>query len=176
MAHHSANILLPVKPGIASRCRGAKNFPQFLRPRHHSRRAGTAWKMGRSLERSRGAHRENGRGRGVSRRLRYGVYHCLNAVTEREGVGAGVLIRALEPVLKISGRTRGPGLLCRAMRIDRRRNGHDLVSDEFFIAAPASAEKFTIVKRPRIGVDYARHWAKRLLRFYLRDDPFVSQP
>ena len=107
--------------------------------------------------------------------LIYGVHHCLNVVTEHKGVGAAVLIRALEPVKNISGRTQGPGLLCRAMDIDLRLNGHDLVSDEFFIAASASAEKLSVVKRPRIGVDYAKHWARRLLRFYIRDNPFISR-
>ena len=72
--------------------------------------------------------------------------------------------------------TSGPGLLCRAMEIDRRLNGHDLLSDELFIAEPEVAEKFTVVNRPRIGVDYAQHWAKRLLRFYIKDNPFVSRP
>ena len=107
--------------------------------------------------------------------LIYGVHHCLNVVTERAGVGAAVLIRALEPVKNISGRTQGPGLLCRAMDIDRRMNGNDLVSDDFFIAATVSAEKHSVVKRPRIGVDYAKHWAKRRLRFYIRDNPFISR-
>ena len=41
-----------------------------------------------------------------------------------------------------AGRACGPGLLCRAMEIDRRLNGHDLLSDDFFIAAPASTEDF----------------------------------
>jgi DNA-3-methyladenine glycosylase len=50
------------------------------------------------------------------------------------------------------------------------------LSDDFFIAAPDATEKFSIVKRPRIGVDYARHWAKRRLRFYIKDNPFVSRP
>ena len=108
--------------------------------------------------------------------LIYGVHHCLNVVTEREGVGAAVLIRALEPVKNISGRTQGPGRLCRALDIDRRMNGRDLVSDDFFIAAPPAAEEFSIVKRPRIGVDYAKHWARRRLRFYIRGNPFISRP
>ena len=100
----------------------------------------------------------------------------MNVVTEREGQAAAVLLRAVEPVENLSGRTCGPGLLCRAMNIDRRLNGHDLLSGDFFIAAPESAEKITIVKRPRIGVDYAKHWAKRLLRFYVKGNPFVSRP
>jgi DNA-3-methyladenine glycosylase len=61
------------------------------------------------------------------------------------------------------------------MRIDRHLNGHDLVSDEFYIAAPPEEEAFTIVKRPRIGVAYAKHWQKRLLRFYIKGNPFVSK-
>jgi DNA-3-methyladenine glycosylase len=106
----------------------------------------------------------------------YGMYHCVNVVTEREGHASAVLLRALEPVKNLDGRSSGPGLLCRAMHIDRRLNGHDLLSDDFFIAAPSEAESFRIVKRPRIGVDYARHWAKRHLRFYIKDNPFVSRP
>ena len=93
----------------------------------------------------------------------------------REGNATAVLIRAIEPVKNVPGKTSGPGLLCRAMQIDKNLNGHDLLSDDFFIAAPGNAEKFSMVKRPRIGVDYARHWAKRHLRFYIKDNPFVSR-
>ena len=107
--------------------------------------------------------------------LIYGMHHCMNVVTERAGNGAAVLIRALEPVENIAGKTNGPGLLCRALEIDRRLNGCDLLGDSYFIAAPAAVEKISIVKRPRIGVDYARHWAKRLLRFYLKGNAFVSR-
>ncbi len=108
--------------------------------------------------------------------LIYGVHHCMNVVTERAGQASAVLLRALEPVKNIEDRTQGPGLLCRAMGIDRRLNAHDLLSDNFFIAQPETAEKISIVKRPRIGVDYARHWAKRRLRFYLKGNPFISRP
>jgi len=38
------------------------------------------------------------------------------------------------------------------------------------------AGRLVIIKRPRIGVDYARHWARRHLRFYLKGNPFVSRP
>jgi DNA-3-methyladenine glycosylase len=106
----------------------------------------------------------------------YGMYHCMNVVTEREGHASAVLLRAVEPVENLAGRTCGPGLLCRAMQIDRRRNGHDLLSDELFLAAPETAAAITVIKRPRIGVDYAKHWSKRLLRFYIKDNPFVSRP
>jgi DNA-3-methyladenine glycosylase len=108
--------------------------------------------------------------------LIYGMHHCMNVVTEREGHASAVLLRAIEPVDDVKGRTCGPGLLCRAMQIDRRLNAHDLLSDSLFIASLAEAESFTIVKRPRIGVDYAKHWAKRHLRFYIKGNPFVSRP
>jgi len=104
------------------------------------------------------------------------MYHCMNVVTEREGHASAVLLRALEPVENLDDRTSGPGLLCRAMHVDRRLNGHDLLSDDFFVTAPSRTEPMVIVKRPRIGVDYARHWAKRHLRFYIRDNPFISRP
>ena len=107
--------------------------------------------------------------------LIYGVHHCLNVVTEGEGHGAAILLRAIEPVKNILGRTCGPGLLCRALEIDRRRNAHDLLSDNFFITEPEVAGKISIVKRPRIGVDYAGDWAKKRLRFYIQGNPFVSR-
>ena len=105
----------------------------------------------------------------------YGMYNCVNVVTERDGHASAVLLRAVEPVLNVNDRSCGPGLLCRAMKIDRRLNGHDLLSDDFFIAASEHPERIVIVKRPRIGVDYAKHWAKRLLRFYIKGNPHVSR-
>jgi DNA-3-methyladenine glycosylase len=108
--------------------------------------------------------------------LIYGMYHCMNVVTEREGHAAAVLLRAVEPVAGIEGRTQGPGLLCQAMGIDRRLNGHDLLSDDFFVADSVDRMSFRIVRRPRIGVDYAGHWARRRLRFYIRGNPFISRP
>lgn len=106
----------------------------------------------------------------------YGMHYCLNAVTEAEGHASAVLLRALEPVAGLDGPANGPGRLCRAMGIDRRLDGHDLTGDGFFIAKAPGASPASIVKRPRIGVDYAGQWAKRLLRFYLRGNPFVSRP
>jgi DNA-3-methyladenine glycosylase len=107
--------------------------------------------------------------------LIYGMYCCMNVVTQEEGHASAVLLRAVEPVQNVAGRTSGPGLLCRAMGIDRRLNTHDLLSDDFYIAARPGEAPGTIVKRPRIGVDYAGHWAKRLLRFYVKGSPCVSR-
>ena len=107
--------------------------------------------------------------------LIYGVHHCLNVVTECTGHASAVLLRAVEPVKNLTGKTNGPGLLCRALEIDRRLNAHDLLSNDLFIAESETMEKFSIIKRPRIGVDYAKHWAKRRLRFYIKGNPFISR-
>jgi DNA-3-methyladenine glycosylase len=107
--------------------------------------------------------------------LIYGMHHCMNVVTEPEGHGAAVLIRALEPVAGIEGNTRGPGLLCKAMGIDRSLNGVALDSDDFCIAADADAAPFRVVRRPRIGVAYAGDWAALPLRFYIDGNRFISK-
>lgn len=106
--------------------------------------------------------------------LIYGIYHCFNVVTEAIGHPSAVLIRAIEPIQHITGRTQGPGLLCNALGINKELNGYDLLSDDFYIAAGAN-HPFTIIKKPRIGVEYAKHWAKRLLRFYIKGNAFVSK-
>ena len=108
--------------------------------------------------------------------LIYGMHWCMNVVTQPEGMASAVLLRALEPVRNIEGRTQGPGLLCKAMGIAGHLQGHDLLSDDFFIARPPEEPAIRIVKRARIGVDYAGHWARRLLRFYIRGNPFISKP
>jgi DNA-3-methyladenine glycosylase len=107
--------------------------------------------------------------------LIYGMHWCMNVVTQAEGMASAVLLRAVEPVKNIEARTQGPALLCKAMGIDGRLNGHDLLDEELFVARPAKEEPIRIVKRPRIGVDYAGHWARRLLRFYIRGNPYVSR-
>ena len=108
--------------------------------------------------------------------LIYGMHHCMNVVTEAEGVGAAVLLRAVEPCAGLKGRTAGPGLLSRAFSIDRSHDGLDLLGETLLVAARPPGRLPAIVARPRIGVDYAGHWAKRLLRFYLKGNPHVSRP
>ena len=105
----------------------------------------------------------------------YGMHFCMNVVTEPQGHASAVLLRALEPIRGLACATNGPALLCKAMGIDKRLNGHDLLSDELLIATDGARRRFRVVKRPRIGVDYAGAWARRHLRFYIAGNPFVSR-
>jgi DNA-3-methyladenine glycosylase len=107
--------------------------------------------------------------------LIYGMHYCMNVVTEREGHASAVLLRALEPIQGIESRTQGPGLLCKAMHINKQLNGCDLTSDHFYIAHADDDTPFQIVKKPRIGVAYAGAWANKLLRFYIKNNRYVSK-
>lgn len=87
----------------------------------------------------------------------YGMYYCLNVVTEVENFPAAILIRACEPIENIFSKTDGPGKLCREFSIDRTLNNHDLTtSTELFIADDGfKVPNSTIITTPRIGVAYA---------------------
>ena len=106
--------------------------------------------------------------------LIYGFWHCLNVVTAAEGVPHAVLIRALEPIAGISQTTHGPGLLCRAMHIDRALNGASLLGGDLRIEKPARYRPPSVARSARIGVDYAGDWALKPWRFFDRDSPHVS--
>jgi DNA-3-methyladenine glycosylase len=107
----------------------------------------------------------------------YGIWNCMNVVTARTGIPQAVLVRALEPVQGITGRSCGPGLLCRALRIDRRLNGIDLSGDLLWLSpGVAPARRLRIGRSPRIGVDYAGEWARRPWRFFDRDSACISRP
>lgn len=98
--------------------------------------------------------------------LIYGMYHCLNVVTEREAFPAAVLIRAIE----VDGALiDGPGRLCRALQIDRTLNRIDLTTQEslWFEDRGGRILRRQIAALPRIGVDYAGTWAKKPWRFRL---------
>lgn len=106
----------------------------------------------------------------------YGMHFCMNVVTEKEGLASAVLLRAVEPIRNISGSASGPGRLSRAMNIDMRHNGWDMTSDSFFISSDPEIRRFQVILRPRVGVDYAGHWARRLLRYYIKGNACVSVP
>ncbi|HEV3183161.1 MAG TPA: DNA-3-methyladenine glycosylase [Steroidobacteraceae bacterium] len=105
----------------------------------------------------------------------YGFWNLINVVTGAAGVPQAVLLRALEPLAGLTERTWGPGLLCRALHIDRRLNGADLLGDELWLEQPRTrTPALRIARATRIGVDYAGDWAQRPWRFFDRDSPFVS--
>lgn len=114
----------------------------------------------------------------------YGFYHCLNVVTEKEGVPEAVLIRALEPMEGIEimrkfrggkkNLTSGPGVLCEALKIDRSFNGHPVWEKPLQIFKPLNKD-FEIVQKERVGVDYAGEAKKWKLRFYIKNNPYVSK-
>jgi DNA-3-methyladenine glycosylase len=108
--------------------------------------------------------------------LIYGIWNCLNLVTRASGIPHAVLLRALEPLEGGADRTWGPGLLCRAMHIDRTLNGADLQGGELWLERPAGGgvPRERIVATTRIGVDYAGDWAQRPWRFFEAGSPWVS--
>jgi DNA-3-methyladenine glycosylase len=113
----------------------------------------------------------------------YGTSYCFNLSSERDGEGAGVLVRALEPLVGLglmqsrrateSARDlcRGPGRLCRALAIDRALDGIDLFSHPLLWLAEGGTLGARVRCSPRIGVTRA---AGRRLRFYAAGSPFVS--
>jgi DNA-3-methyladenine glycosylase len=107
--------------------------------------------------------------------LIYGIWNCLNVVTAAEGKPQAVLLRALAPVENLTEPSWGPGLLCRAMHIDRRLNAADLCGETLWLERPdVAAAAPRICRAPRIGVDYAGEWAQRPWRFFDADSPYVS--
>ncbi len=106
--------------------------------------------------------------------LVYGMYWCLNVVTEHDEFPAAVLVRALEPIEGVAASANGPGRLCRALGINRRHNGLDLTQGALYLAARPGPVG-PVVAAPRIGVAYAGVWAHKPWRFYVRDSPSVSR-
>ena len=117
----------------------------------------------------------------------YGMYHCLNVVTEREGFPAAVLIRALEPLegweamrQRRANRsdlelTNGPGKLCQALEIDRRLNDINLTTHEgLFLEDGEPPTARHIATAPRIGLNAPGRAAEAPWRVYVTGNPFVS--
>jgi DNA-3-methyladenine glycosylase len=113
----------------------------------------------------------------------YGCWHALNVSGETPGVGAGVLLRAIEPLEGVDlmrGRrgvrrdvdlARGPGRLASALDIDRRFNGLDLCSNGPLWLGAAVRPPGRIGRSRRIGISRE---TERKLRFFERDNPYVS--
>ena len=115
----------------------------------------------------------------------YGTSFCFNLSSEDDGEGAGVLVRALEPleglglmqarreVSSVRDLCRGPGRLCRALAIDRSFDGLDPSTHPQLWLAPTTRVPARVGRSRRIGVTKA---ALRRLRFYEAGNPYVSGP
>jgi DNA-3-methyladenine glycosylase len=115
----------------------------------------------------------------------YGMHWCFNAVTERDGYPAAVLIRALEPREGIEEMKErrgnsdnqmlcsGPARLCQALGITASVNGLSLSDGPVRIHRPLVRKRIRIDTGPRIGITKAREWP---LRFVERGSPWLSSP
>lgn len=106
----------------------------------------------------------------------YGMHHCVNIVTRREGQAEAVLLRAAEgpdgtPARLLSG----PGRLCAALGVTRAASGLDLLGGGEFRIFRRSGRRPRLGVSPRIGVAYAGRAAAWPLRFFDRDSPAVSR-
>ena len=117
--------------------------------------------------------------------LIYGMYCCLNFVTEPEGEPGCVLIRALEPrwgigcmferrnhPKKVTDLCSGPGKLTQALGIEREHNGTDLVAGPLLVLKGPRVPDLKVRTSPRIGLVHA---TERLLRFFEKDNQHVSK-
>ena len=121
--------------------------------------------------------------------LIYGVHHCLNVVTEREGFPAAILIRAIEPLegLPVMQQRRGmqstspaltcgPGRICQALGIDRSLNHRDLCTPDalLWIEDASPIPETQIARSPRIGVRGDPQAIEARWRYYLRGSAWLS--
>jgi len=129
--------------------------------------------------------------------LIYGMYQCFNIVSNAEGIGEAVLIRALQPTAGIGlmemrrrlrpgkmqitspvGKVtlkelcRGPGKLVQAMGIERDKHNATLLSgDILYVRAPVAAPE-AVIAGPRVGINVGRELP---YRYYIKDNIFVSK-
>ncbi len=114
----------------------------------------------------------------------YGMYWCFNAVTRERGHGAAVLVRAGHPidglalmhrrrprVMRERDLTNGPGKLCMAMGITGAMSGTSLRRAPVVLRSGEAIPDSDVVVTPRIGITQAAEWP---LRYFVRDDPYVS--
>lgn len=125
----------------------------------------------------------------------YGLYHCLNVVTNKKEVAEAVLIRAIEPIneldyisnirfkknyneltnTQIKNLTNGPSKLCLAYLIDKTLNEKALYEKSSLYITDEYKEDFEIIETTRIGIDYAEEAKDFPWRFYIKDNKFVSK-
>lgn len=116
----------------------------------------------------------------------YGMYHCFNVVTEKEGYGGAVLVRAIEPIKGIETMQKlrnkenirdlcsGPGKLCIAFDLGKKDNQLKLGKKNcIYIEENHTKLKMKdIVTATRIGITDAAHLP---YRFYIKENKFISR-
>lgn len=120
--------------------------------------------------------------------LIYGIYSMLNIVTEKEGVSAAVLIRAIDPVDGIDimranrkstgvNITNGPGKLCQAFGIDKELNKQNLIlSEKIWVEDFRAIGAQHVVSGSRIGISYASEYDQKVhRRFWIKNNRYVSK-
>ena len=116
--------------------------------------------------------------------LIYYRYWLINVVTEREGVGGAVLLRAVEPVAGMElmrehrpaakrdvDLTNGPGKLTEAFGIDRSFHNRPLTEPPLYLADAPNGADVRVATSSRIGL---KHGIEHPWRFYVEGDPYVS--
>lgn len=122
--------------------------------------------------------------------LIYGIHCCANVVAGEKGIGAAVLIRAVEPIdgielmmknrfnkKNISERERlnltsGPAKFCSAFGLTMKQNGTNLLSGEIFITDYREIPPKEIIEAERIGISKSKDFK---WRYYIHNNPFVSK-
>lgn len=124
----------------------------------------------------------------------YGMYYCFNIVTEEKDKPCAVLIRATQPLegldlmsinrykkslsditkYQYKNLTNGPSKLCMALNLDKNLNGINLFTEELYVEE-SNYNNFEVVETTRINIDYAEEARFFPWRFYIKDNPWVSQ-
>jgi DNA-3-methyladenine glycosylase len=94
----------------------------------------------------------------------YGLHDMFNIVTGPAGAAQAVLVRAAEPLDEWTVDLSGPARLARAFEITRRDNRLDLTAGDIRFYSDLDYRP-RVARRKRVGIDYAKHWKERLLRF-----------
>lgn len=125
----------------------------------------------------------------------YGLYHCLNIVTNIKDEPEAVLIRAVEPIDNLDylsnvrfnknydeltktqkkNLTNGPSKLCTALNITKKENYMEFYKEGSLYIESNPNKNFEIVETTRIGIDYAEEAKDFPWRFYIKDNMYVSK-
>ncbi len=124
----------------------------------------------------------------------YGMHYCANVVSNKEGIGEAVLIRAVEPIdgievmmrnrfknkdgvrlngdLHVQNLTNGPAKFAEAFALTKTQSGIDLCGKEIFISEGETIHKSKIATTTRIGISSAKD---KKWRFYIRGSEWISR-